>query len=113
MSDPTQSNTLQSKKNKCKKPTQRRPVNKRSMEEALELSLAYLAKNKIKPSMTLKEYAEFSGQDIRQVQSDANRHYLPLRKKQDPERRELLQVNMVALYAIPFVEGKEILENNL
>ena len=114
MNKPTQS-TAPSKapakrKNMTSVPGYQRTA-KHSMREALELSLAFLAENKIKPSMTLKEYAEFTGQELRQVQSDATRKYLPLRKRQNPLRRELMQVNMVALYAIPFMEGAEILEN--
>ncbi|AWK13887.1 hypothetical protein SK355_11355 [Candidatus Fukatsuia symbiotica] len=80
-----------------------------SINEAMELALSYLITNNIKPSMTLNEYAKFSGMSLRQVQSDAERRYLPLLKPAVSNRRELKRVNMVALYAIPFIEGFDVM----
>jgi hypothetical protein len=73
--------------------------------EAMALALSHLTEKGIKPRMTLKEFAEFYDMDLRQVQSDAERRYLPLVPRTIPGRRELLQVNMVAYYARMYLDG--------
>ncbi|CAM4019383.1 MULTISPECIES: hypothetical protein [Lelliottia] len=73
--------------------------------EAKTLALAHLTEKGIKPRMTLKEFAEFYDMDLRQVQSDAERRYLPLVPRTTPGRRELLQVNMVAYYARMYLDS--------
>lgn len=78
--------------------------------QAMDLALAFLTEHGIKPSMTLQEYADFTNSTLRQVQSDADRNYLPLLKRAIPQRRELKRVNMVALYAIPYMEGFDTID---
>lgn len=78
--------------------------------EAMALALAYLTEKGIKPRMTVKEFAEFYGLDLRQVQSDMDRNYLPRVPRTIPDRRELKQVNMVAYYARMYLDGFNHLE---
>lgn len=91
--------------------TQRNPHP--SIASAMELSLSYLTANNIRPSMTLSEYAKFTGMELRQVQSDAERNYLPLLKRTMNNRRELKRINMVALYAIPVIECFDTIEKRV
>lgn len=81
------------------------PVCGTKEREAMTLALAHLTEKGIKPRMTLKEFAEFYDMELRQVQSDAERRYLPLVPRAMPGRRELLQVNMVAYYARMYLDG--------
>ncbi len=81
------------------------PASNSQEREAMNLALAYLTEKGIKPRMTLKEFAEFFEMDLRQVQSDAERAYLPIAPRSLPGRRELLQVNMVAYYASMYLDG--------
>lgn len=81
------------------------PVYGSKEREAMTLALAHLTEKGIRPRMTLKEFAEFYDMDLRQVQSDAERSYLPLVPRTMPGRRELLQVNMVAYYARMYLDG--------
>lgn len=78
--------------------------------QAMDLALAFLTENKIKPAMTLQEYADYTGAPLRQVQSDAERGYLPLLKRAVSTRRELKRVNLIALYALTYIEGFDALE---
>lgn len=80
--------------------------------EAMALALAYLTEKGIKPRMTVKEFAEFYGLDMRQVQSDVDRGYLPRVPRTIPDRRELIQVNMVAYYACMYLDGFNHLEKS-
>lgn len=73
--------------------------------EAMDLALAHLTEQSIKPRLTLKEFADLYQMDLRQVQSDAERAFLPLAPRTNPNRRELLQVNMVAYYARMYLDG--------
>jgi len=73
--------------------------------EAMSLALSHLTEKGIKPRMTLREFADFYGMELRQVQSDAERRYLPMVPRTMPGRRELLQVNMVAYYARMYLDG--------
>lgn len=77
---------------------------------AQEMALEYITKNGIKPRMTLKEFADFFNMPLGQVQSDARRNYLPLMPRIDPNRRELMQVNMVAYYAMSLAASNGCLE---
>lgn len=78
--------------------------------EAMTLALAHLTEKGIKPRMTLKEFADFYDLPLRQVQSDMERNYLPRAPRVIPNRRELLQVNMVAYYARMYLDGFNHLE---
>lgn len=82
-----------------------RPATNTKEREAMDLALAYLTEKGIKPRMTLKEFAGFYSLDLRQVQSDSERNYLPLVPRTLPNRRELIQVNMVAYYARMYLDG--------
>ncbi|MEN3263054.1 hypothetical protein AAH678_30900 [Sodalis endosymbiont of Spalangia cameroni] len=73
--------------------------------EALDLALAYLIERNIKPKLTLKEFSDFCGTPLRQVQSDVERGYLPIVPRTIPNRRELVQVNMVAYYALMYLDA--------
>lgn len=79
-------------------------------QTALDRSLAHLAANGIKPVFTMQEFADFFGHTLRKVQSDAERGYLPLMPRRDPNRRELKMINMVAWYARSFLAAERCLE---
>lgn len=81
------------------------PSSNTQEREAMDRALVYLTEQGIKPQMTLKEFAEFFGMDLRQVQSDAERGYLTLKPREIPDRRELIQVNMVAYYARMYLDS--------
>lgn len=101
----------QSKANEVAKKLPVKPAHSRpTPAQAMDLALAFLTEHGIKPSMTLQEYADFTNTSLRQVQSDAERNYLPLLKRAVSTRRELKRVNMVALYAIPYMEGFDTIE---
>lgn len=106
MTSTRQSKAIEASKKLPIKPSNSRPT----PAQALDLALAFLTENGIKPSMTLQEYADFTNTPLRQVQSDAERNYLPLLKRAISTRRELKRINMVALYAIPYMEGFDTIE---
>ena len=81
-------------------------------QTALDRALAHLAANGIKPVFTLQEFADFFGHNLRKVQSDAERGYLPLMPRRDPNRRELKMINMVAWYARSLLAAEQSLEQS-
>lgn len=78
--------------------------------EAMAFAINHLTAHGIKPSMTLREYAEFTKQPLYQVQSDAKRKYLPLLKPVTGKDKELNRVNVAAIYATAYIEGAEYIE---
>lgn len=73
--------------------------------QVLSVVTDQLLSHGIKPEMTLKEYAAFTGRGLRQVQSDAERGLLPLMKKSNHDKRELRRVNVSAVYAKALLES--------
>ncbi|EEW1275702.1 hypothetical protein N3873_003043 [Escherichia coli] len=73
---------------------------------AIDRALKHILSSGIKPVLTVQEFSEFFGQSLRKVQSDAERGYLPLVPRVDPNRRELRQINMVAWYARAFMTAE-------
>lgn len=73
--------------------------------EAMELALTHLIEKKIKPKMKLKEFADFYETTLKRVQDDVEGGYLPLVPRTIPNRRELVQVNMVAYYALMYLDA--------
>ncbi|CAB5532595.1 Uncharacterised protein [Providencia rettgeri] len=82
-----------------------RRASKKEVLDILSNVTNSLLQNNIKPEMTLKEYAEFSGRDINQVTSDANRGLLPLMEPINPNKRQLRRVNVAAIYAKSLLES--------
>lgn len=75
-----------------------RRANKKEVLDILSVVTDRLIQNNIKPEMTLKEYAEFTGLNIEQITSDADRGLLPLMERKDPKKRQLRRVNIAAIY---------------
>ncbi|HBC7420734.1 TPA: hypothetical protein KEY88_003445 [Serratia marcescens] len=85
----------------------KRRKNASKEREAMAFAINHLTVHGIKPDMTLKEYAEFTNQSLRQIQSDATRGYLPLLKPVTKMDKELKRVNVAAIYAAAYIEGAE------
>lgn len=93
-----------------KAPAKRKPTKE---HEAMEFAIDKLIEHGIKPKMTLKEYAEFTGKPLHQIQSDAKRNYLPLMKPVTGMDKELKFVNVAAVFAASFIEGMDYITNPL
>lgn len=76
----------------------RKRTSKKEDLEILSIVTEHLLKKNIKPEMTLREYAAFSGVDFKQVVIDANGGKLPLMEPKNPNKRELRRVNVAAIY---------------